>query len=107
MRKQIKIEYNDVEYVLEYTRNSVVEMERNNFNITKLKERPIEMVTKLYDGAFISHHPRMEESIKQEIYEQIPNKDKFIEKLAEMYNETLTTLIGDSDKGKAKWEVNW
>jgi len=107
MNKKIIIEYNDEKYTLEYNRSSVVKMESNNFKLDDINNKPIEMITKLFDGAFYMHHPNIREDIKQEIYEQIPNKDQFIIKLSEMYSDTLTTLLGDSSEGKAKWEVNW
>ena len=109
MAKQLNFEYNGKEYTLEYTRESVKQMEREGFVAGDIVNKPMLTLPKLFAGAFKAHH-RFDTKQKQieEIFDLFTNKGALIEKLAEMYAEPMETLMDDSDAGNAiAWDANF
>ena len=111
MGKQLNFEYNKKEYTLEYTRESVKQMEREGFVASDIVEKPMLTLPKLFAGAFKAHH-RFDVKQKQidEIFELFSNKQALVEKLAEMYAEPMETLMDNDniDAGNAiAWEANF
>lgn len=111
MGKQLNFEHNNKEYTLEYTRESVKQMEREGFVASDIVEKPMLTLPKLFAGAFKAHH-RFDTKQKQidEIFELFSNKQVLVEKLAEMYAEPMETLMdsGNIDEGNAiAWEANF
>ena len=109
MGKQLNFEYNGKEYVLEYTRESVKQMEREGFVAGDIVNKPMLTLPKLFAGAFKAHH-KYDTKQKQidEIFELFKNKQALVEKLAEMYAEPMETLMDDVDAGNAiAWEANF
>lgn len=110
MAKQLNFEYNNKEYTLEYTRESVKQMEREGFVAGDIIDKPMSTLPKLFAGAFKAHH-RFDVKQKQidEIFELFTNKQALIEKLAEMYAEPMEALMdNDSTEGNGiAWEANF
>ena len=109
MGKQITFEYNKKEYTLEYTRESVKQMEREGFVASDIVTKPMLTLPKLFAGAFKAHHKY--DTKQKEIdalFELFKNKQALVEKLAEMYAEPIETLMDDTDAGNAiVWEPNF
>lgn len=111
MGKQLNFEHNGHAYTLEYTRESVKQMEREGFVASDIVEKPMLTLPRLFAGAFKAHH-RFDTKQKQidEIFELFANKQVLVEKLAEMYAEPMETLMdsGNIDEGNAiAWEANF
>jgi hypothetical protein len=111
MAKQLKFEHNNKEYTLEFTRESVKQMEREGFVANDIMTKPMNTLPKLFAGAFKAHH-RYDVKQKQidEIFDLFTNKNALIEKLAEMYHEPFETLMDNEnvDEGNAiAWEANF
>ena len=111
MGKEIKFEYEGKEYTLEFTRESIKQMEREGFVASDIIEKPMLTLPKLFAGAFKAHH-KFDTKQKQidEIFELFTNKQALVEKLAEMYAEPMETLMDDDniDEGNAiAWEANF
>ena len=110
MGKQINFEYKNKEYTLEYTRESVKQMEREGFKANDVIEKPMNTLPKLFAGAFKAHHRfDIKQKEIEEIFELFTNKQALIEKLAEMYAEPMETLMdNDVDEGNGiKWDPNF
>lgn len=113
MSTKITVEYKKNEYVLEYSRNSVKQMEQQGFSLDKLSDMPMNMVPLLVYGAFLKHNKGIKRTLVDEIYAHISNKlgdneDGFIQTLLEMYAETVNTLTDNNpaDEGNlAVWKV--
>jgi hypothetical protein len=111
MAKQLKFEHNSKEYTLEFTRESVKQMEREGFVANDILTKPMNTLPKLFAGAFKAHH-RYDVKQKQidEIFDLFTNKNALVEKLAEMYHEPFETLMDNEnvDEGNAiAWEANF
>ena len=113
MAKQLVI--NDpvtgVTYTLEYTRKSVEMMEKQGFIADDVEKKPMTMLPALFAGAFLAHHRFVKREIIDSIYKKLTNKDKLIEKLVEMYNEPIMTLLTEPEQegneGNLSWTADW
>lgn len=114
MSTKITVTYNQNEYVLEYSRQAVKQMEDQGFVVDQIGDKPMTMIPLLVYGAFMKNNRGIKRSLVDEIYENIVDKigsdgaDGFINTLLEMYAETVTTLTdnGSADEGNAAvWKV--
>lgn len=103
----LKIGYKGKTYELGFTRNTVVAMERQGFDINEIGSKPMTMIPLFWNGAFAAYNKGIKRSLIDEIYENMRNKAGLIEALTELYAETLNTLTDepDEDKGNATWEI--
>lgn len=113
MSTKITITYNKEEYVLEYSRNAVKQMESQGFVLDQIGDKPMTMIPLLVYGAFMKHNRGIKRDLVDEIYEHITDKigdedNGFVHALLEMYSETVNTLTDNkpSDEGNAAtWKV--
>lgn len=111
MAKTISFTYKDKDYVLEYSRKSIEEMERGGFDITQIDTKPATISTQMFRGAFKKNHPQVSNDRIDEILEKIGGFKKLMISLVDMYNEAVGVLNeeteeeNDSDSGKIKWEM--
>lgn len=113
MATKITVSYQNHDYVLEYSRNSVKLLEQQGFVLDKISEQPMTMVPLLVYGAFVKHNKGIKRSLVDEIYEHITDKigdgeNGFIHALLDMYAETMSTLTDNDsvDEGnRAVWKV--
>lgn len=113
MSTTITVTYQKNDYVLEYSRNSVKQMEQQGFVLEKLSEQPMTQIPLLVYGAFIKNNKGIKRSLVDEIYEHITDKigdgdNGFIHALLEMYAETMNALTDNDsvDEGnRAVWKV--
>lgn len=100
----------DRDYILEFNRNTVRQMEANGFNIMEADSKPLTFLTELFAGAFKMHHRFVKLDDIGKIQERFANKDKLTQRLIEMYSETLESLTnneGDEDKENLiEWSTN-
>ena len=101
---QINFDYDGKHYCLEYTRDSVRQMEAAGFTIKDIDSKPATRVEQLWKGAFLANHRRVSNTIVMELYGKMKDKDALLKKLAEMYNATLDYLLNDEDdEGNVEW----
>lgn len=103
--KQITVsdEYGN-KYSLEYSKNTIIRMEKAGFNLDDIDKQPVMMTTLLVQGAFAKNHPSVKTETVDKIYDSLKNKELFLKKLVEMYNEHADELVAE---GNADWEANW
>lgn len=103
---KITISYDKKDYVLEYSRQSVRTMEAQGFVLDDVSTKPVTMIPMLFQGAFIKNHRGIKRNLMDEIYDNLKDKTGLISALAEMYADTLNTLMDDNeDAGNATWAV--
>lgn len=113
MSTAIEVSYKGKDYKLEYSRNSVRQMESQGFVLDQIGDKPMLMIPILVYGAFMKHNKGIKRDLVDEIYEHIADKtgeekDGFLQVLLEMYSETVNTLTANSsvDEGNAAtWKV--
>ena len=113
MAKQLVINdpVSGVTYTLEYTRKSVEMMEKQGFIADDVEKKPMTMLPALFAGAFLAHHRFVKREIIDNIYKKLTHKDKLIEKLVEMYNDPILTLLTEPEQegneGNLSWTADW
>jgi hypothetical protein len=109
MAKTLEFTYKGKDYVLEYTRKSVQEMEKRGFVAADADTKPMTVLPMMFEGAFLAHHRFEKKEVIDEIFSKMSDKENLITKLAEMYNEPIMTLLDEpSEKeGNVNWTVNW
>lgn len=111
MAKTLSFEFENKNYTLEYTRESVKQMEREGFKGDDIVNKPMLTLPKLFSGAFKAHHKfDAKQKDIDKMFELFKNKQALVEKLAEMYAEPFETLMDDDniDEGNAiAWEANF
>ena len=109
MNKQLRFTYQDKEYVLEYTRKSVEQMERKGFVASDIETKPVTVLPALFAGAFFANHRFVKQEVIDEIYSKLTNKSELISKLAEMYNEPIMALVDEPEEsaGNVDWTASW
>jgi len=112
MSTKINISYQDKEYTLEFSRQSVRQMEAQGFVAGQVEDKPMTMIPLLVRGAFYKNHRGLPAEKVDEIYDNLANKmgegeeAGFVMALMKMYAETLNTLMEDK-KGKAGNSASW
>ena len=103
----IKVEHKGKHYELGFTRNSIVAMERQGFNIEEISSKPMTMIPMFWQGAFVAYNKNIKRTLIDEIYENIRDKQGLIAALCEMYAEAINALTDEpeEDKGNATWEI--
>lgn len=108
MAKQLTFSYEGKNYTLEYTRNSIRQMENSGFIIADIDRKPMTVLPALFAGAFIAHHPFVKNDVIESIYAQMKDKRGLLEHLGEMYNEPITAFMDEpSDEKNVEWTPNW
>lgn len=107
MAKQLTFAYNGKDYTLEFTRASVRQMESDGFVASEIETKPMTVLPDLFRGAFLSRHRFEKRNVIDEIYAHMTNKPLLIEKLAEMYNEPISSLLDEPAEGNVEWTPNW
>ena len=103
----LKITFNGTDYVLQFSRKTVKEMESRGYHNTgdALLNAPVSSFEALFSGAFLMHQPRMKEEDKRAIWKGLSNKDDLVEALVKLYQEPLESFMDDPDENvkKATW----
>ena len=107
MAKQLTFNYNGKDYTLEFTRATVRQMEADGFVAAEIETKPMTVLPDLFRGAFLAHHRFEKRPVIDEIYAHMTNKPTLIERLAEMYNEPISSLLDEPAEGNVEWTPNW
>jgi hypothetical protein len=98
MANKITFNYGGKEYVLEFTRKSVEEMERRGFVAADVLTKPLTVLPSMFAGAFIANHRFTKKKVIDEIYAKINDKEGLINTLAEMYSLVIDDFVDELEK---------
>ncbi|MGN0558376.1 MAG: DUF5055 domain-containing protein [Acutalibacteraceae bacterium] len=109
MAKTIEIEFEGVNYTLEFTRRSVDIMERRGFKISDIGSKPVSTLPQLFAGAFLAHHRFIKQDVIDKIFAKLKSKDELIGMLAEMYNEPIEAMMNEPQEADESldWKKSW
>lgn len=107
MNTKINLTYKDIPYTLEYDRMAIKTLEANGFIIEEFLKKPMSNIELAFAGAFIKNHRKTKQSTIDEIYSKCKDKNKLVETLVTMVQETYNSLFDDpeDDEGNVEWEV--
>ena len=103
---QINFDYNGKHYCLEYTPDTVKQMEASGFTLNDMGDKPATRIEQLWAGAFLANNRKTSATVIKELYKKMTDKEGLVAALAEMYNNTLNYLIPDKDEddeGNVQW----
>jgi hypothetical protein len=103
---KISLEYEKRTYTLEFTRETIRQMESLGFVADELFTKPALRIPELFYGAFAAHHRGIKRKEVDRIYNGLANRSDLITKLVEMYRDTLATLM-DDDPSVTEGNVTW
>ena len=107
--KKIKLTYDGKDYTLEYTRQTISQLENRGFIAADFAEKPATMLPLAFKGAFLKNHKFVKDETIEEIFNHIKDKQGLIAQLSTMLVECYETLMNDTevedDKGNAVWEM--
>lgn len=104
--REIKFEYEGIEYRLGFTRATIKIMESNGFMLEKVSNFPNTYMPLLFEGAFLLHHKKEKVEKIREIYKHIEDKSGLITTLINIYQEATATLLEEPEEGDTK-KVSW
>ncbi len=96
-----------VTYTLEFTRKTVTLMEQQGFIAEDLNKKPMTMLPALFAGAFLAHHKFVKRETIDNIYSRLTKKDVLIQKLVEMYNDPIVSLLDEPEQEDAEGNLDW
>lgn len=107
MNTKITLTYNGEKYTLEYDRMSIKMLEKAGFQYEAFLDKPLTNIELAFTGAFIKNHPKLQQTVIDEIYASCENKQELIGVLSKMINECYESLLVEPDgkSGNATWEV--
>ena len=108
MNTKINLTYKGEKYTLEYNRMAVKLLEANNFVLEDFLTKPMSNIELAFSGAFVKNHPKVNQTIIDEIFNKTKDKKSLIVYLQKMITECYESLLDEpdeSDEGNATWEV--
>lgn len=106
MEKTLTFKADGKEYKLGFTRETIMTTEDMGFNLIEAYEKPIKSLTLLWRGAFLEHHPTLDNSEIDALFEKI-NKAELLATLIDLYKAPVDSLFGEKyEKNAIKWTVN-
>lgn len=103
--KNIIFTYNGSDYVLEFTRNTIRQMEAAGFNPGDYERKPMTVANDLFRGAFLAHHQSTKNTLIDEIYDKIADKEGLYEVLIELYQAPFEAMTASPLEGEISWKV--
>lgn len=104
---KIKLSYKEKTYTLEFNRRTARIIEENGFSLEEIGNQPNKMIPLLFHGAFLKNHQNIKPSLLDDIYDEQTKKSELIMALANMYADTVKSLVGDEEdeEKNATWEL--
>lgn len=92
------------EYTLEYNRKSVVKIEQAGFDINAIESKSMTMITLMFWGAFLMHHPHITKDQADHIlFDGLGGLSaEELAHLGKLYAEPLQTLVASEDEGNPR-----
>lgn len=96
-----------IEYILEYNRLSVQQIERMGFSLEDVTKKPMTMFPLMFRGAFLANCRFVKEKEITELYDGMKNKEKLHNALMNMISECYETLTesDENSEGNIDWEI--
>lgn len=108
MANAVTFTYKNVNYTLDFDRNTAVLLEQQGFNVENVYTKPNTYVPMIFYYAFAKYHKHIKRNLVDEIFEKMPKKMELIKALVDLYLETGNTLFDEpeGDEGNLTWEQN-
>lgn len=107
MNTKINLTYKGEKYCLEFNRETVKLLEKNGLSFEEFSKQPMSNIELVFSASFIKNHPKIKQTVIDEIYKKCPDKSGLVASLSSMIAECYESLFEepDNDEGNATWEV--
>lgn len=106
MEKTLNFKFDGKEYKLCFTRETMIATEDMGFNLMEAYDKPIKSLTYLWRGAFLEHHPTLDRSEVDKLFEKV-DKTELLTTLIDLYRAPVESLFDEENsKNAIKWTVN-
>lgn len=106
MNTKIKFTYKDTPYTLEYDRDIISTLEEAGFSVKDFLKAPMKNINLAFKGAFLKNHRKTKDSVIDEIYDNLKDKEKLVNTLITMIDECYATLFDEEDnEGNIEWDT--
>lgn len=107
MNTKISFEYEGKNYVLEYNRKSIENMERLGFSVSEFQDKPMLMLPLAFKGLFFKNHKYEKQNTIDAIFDKFNKKSELIDTIATMLNETYSSLTDNTEEneGNIDWKI--
>lgn len=107
MNKKIEFDYDGTHYTLEYNRNSVALIEKQGFCVEDFAKKPMLMLPLAFEGLFYKNHKTVSRETVEKIYDKMQGKETLMKTIAEMLNETYSSLQSEptAKEGNIEWKI--
>ena len=106
MNTKIRFTYKDVPYTFEYDRDIISTLEDAGFSAKEFANAPMKNLNLAFKGAFLKNHRKTKDSVIDEIYTNMKDKEKLINTLLTMIDECYATLFDEEDnEGNIEWDT--
>jgi hypothetical protein len=106
MANAVTFTYKNVDYTLDFDRNTAMLLEQQDFKVENVYEKPNTYIPMLFYYAFQKYQRGIKRNLVEEIYEKMPKKQELVKALVELYLETGNSLFDEGDEGNLTWEQN-
>lgn len=106
MNTKINLTYNNETYTLEFNRMTIKLLEKTGFKYEEFLEQPMTNIELAFTAAFVKNHPKVTQSVVDEIFANCPNKNQLIATISTMINECYESLLAEPEEG-AEGNVTW
>lgn len=96
------IDFEGVEYTIEYNKRSVIALEQQGFDLSTLRTAPMSQSSVLFAAGFRMHHKGIKPDLVDRIFENLPDKEGLFAELINLYNAPYAAFMDDS-AGNATW----
>lgn len=110
MSKTLTIKYEGKTYLLEFNRKTALRVENAGFDVSQIGTKPLTMIPIIVSGAFLMHNPFIKQNEIDTVFKSLENKNEFVLKLVEMYQDAGNTLLEQPDEETGKnsaWTTDW
>lgn len=102
---KITLTYDNTNYDLEFTANSIKTMEKQGFDFVNMEKHPLSLGEDLFIGSFIAHHPTVPEKKRKEIFNSLAGSyQEITEALVKLVSVALEEIT-KPNTGNTKWEI--
>jgi hypothetical protein len=104
-KTKLELTYKGVDYCLEFTAETIKELERTGkVKFGKLDDQALTVTEELFYGTFDANHKDVKRKLRQEIYHELAEQDEDGEELAKVLAEMVDEAI---DSLKPSGNVSW
>lgn len=108
MSKKLPIKVDGQDYVLEFNRYSIKQIEAKGFNVDKLSEKLVTNIELLFHGAFIKNHALVKQRQANDIFNKLQEEydtSDLLDVLVDLYMDALPITSDEVNEGKPKLTI--